>query len=328
MHDIQRVENDLLLPFACVDRLCGWLGGDVMAQRFGGKFSPSDPVNDGAKGRATGQTTAANPYNTKRRTKAGFKSNLLFVLPVPFLWNAFQGPPAALILWMIAAGLLLLGAWLTREGLFAQEAYEARRVARRPALPRKLLAALLIGASLGLGTMLGGQSTLVATAIASLGAFLHLGAFGLDPMANKGAEGIDTFQTDRVAKAVETAESHLAGMKDAILRARDLQLERRVDRFADTARALFRTVEGDPRDLTAARKYLGVYLQGARDATVKFVDLYARNRDPNIRADYEALLTDLETNFASRTTALLSDNHTDLNVEIEVLRERLAFENR
>lgn len=292
-----------------------------MAQRFGGKFSPT-----GAPPGAGPPPT--NGFQTKRRTKAGFRSNLLFFLPLPFLWNAFQGEPATLIFGLIATGLMLLGAWLTREGLFAQEAYEARSIARRPALPRKTIGAILVGAGIGCGTLMAGQGSIIATVLSTLGAFLHLGAFGFDPMSDKGAEGIDAFQTDRVAKAVDTGEAHLAAMRDAILRARDRKLEAHVDRFSDTARQLFRTVEGDPRDLTAARKYLGVYLQGARDATVKFVDLYARNRDPKIRADYEALLTDLETNFASRTTALLSDNHTDLNVEIEVLRERLAFENR
>lgn len=288
-----------------------------MAQRFGGKFSPN------------GQTSASVPgFQAKRRSKAGFRSNLLFFLPLPILWNAFRDTPDALIFGCIAAGLMLLGAWLTREGLFAQEAYEARTIARRPALPRKILGAILIGAGLGTATLISGQGVLVATALSSIAAFLHLGAFGLDPMSNKGTEGVDAFQTDRVAKAVEVAEGHLTAMKAAILRAHDRQLEGRIDRFADTARTLFRTVENDPRDLTAARKYLGVYLQGARDATVKFADLYAQNRNPQARADYDALLTDLETNFASRTTALLSDNHTDLNVEIEVLRERLALENR
>jgi hypothetical protein len=63
---------------------------------------------------------------------------------------------------------------------------------------------------------------------------------------------------------------------------------------------LFRTIEGDPGDLTAARKYLSVYLLGARDATVKFADHYAQTRDAAARTDYEALLTDLETTFARR----------------------------
>jgi hypothetical protein len=145
-------------------------------------------------------------------------------------------------------------------------------------------------------------------------------------MRDKGAEGIDSFQTDRVARAVDEAEKLLEGMRDAILRAGDRQLEARVERFAATAQAMFRGVESDPRDLTAARKYLSVYLTGARDATVKFADLYRQNRDGAVRAEYVALLDDLETNFARRTQTLLSDNRTDLDVEISVLRERLGRE--
>jgi 5-bromo-4-chloroindolyl phosphate hydrolysis protein len=151
-------------------------------------------------------------------------------------------------------------------------------------------------------------------------------AFGLDPMKDKGLEGVDSFQTDRVARAVDEAERHLSAMKDAILRANDRTLERRVERFQSTARAMFRTVEQDPRDLTAARRYLGVYLLGAKDATVKFADLYARTRDPKARADYEALLDDLEKEFSARTEKLLLDDRTNLDIEIEVLRERLERE--
>jgi hypothetical protein len=115
-------------------------------------------------------------------------------------------------------------------------------------------------------------------------------------------------------------------MTDAMLRAGDRQLMTRLEQFQTTARDLFRTVENDPRDLTAARKYLSVYLLGARDATVKFTEIWARNRDPQARADYEALLTDLEQNFAARTEKLLLDDRSDLTVEIDVLRERLDRE--
>ena len=37
-------------------------------------------------------------------------------------------------------------------------------------------------------------------------------------------------------------------------------------------------------------------------------------------------LDDLETNFASRTKSLLTNNRSDLDVEIGVLRERLQRE--
>ena len=89
---------------------------------------------------------------------------------------------------------------------------------------------------------------------------------------------------------------------------------------------MFRTIEDDPRDLTSARKYLSVYLMGARDATVKFADFYARSGDAQAKADYTALLDDLEANFAAQTGKLLIDNRTDLDIEIDVLRDRLARE--
>lgn len=105
-----------------------------------------------------------------------------------------------------------------------------------------------------------------------------------------------------------------------------LPVAARVDRFADTAQDLLRTVEEDPRDLVAAKKYLGVYLNGAKDAAVKFADIYARTQDRGAKRDFMMLLTDLEESFGQKTQKLLLDNNTDLTVEIDVLRERLQRE--
>ncbi|HGG05856.1 MAG TPA: hypothetical protein ENK28_10385 [Aliiroseovarius sp.] len=290
-----------------------------MAQKFGGKFSPEGRP-DGGK-----QSVSKPPFDGKVRTRAGGRVNFLFLAPLPLVFSAFFRDPTGLALSLAAFGLLILAAWLTREGILAEEAFNARKIARRPAIPRKLLGSILTGAGLFVAGYLGG-SILNSLIFAILGAVLHSFAFGLDPMSNKGMEGIDEFQTDRVARAIEDAEKRLAGMKDAILRARDRQLEARVDAFQVTVRDMFRTIEDDPSDLTASRKYLSVYLRGARDATAKFADIYARNRDPEVRADYEALLDDLEENFAARTEKLLTNNRSDLDVEIDVLRERLARE--
>jgi hypothetical protein len=238
--------------------------------------------------------------------------------------TAFFRDPVGLAFNLGAFGVLMLAAWLTREGLLAEEAYEARTVARRPAFPRKIAGSVLTGAGLFVAGFGAGQGIVNSAILAVLGSGLHLMAFGPDPMTDKGIEGVDSFQTDRVARAVDEAERHLAAMKEAIGRTGDRVMIGRVDRFQATARAMFRQVEQDPRDLTAARRYLGVYLLGARDATVKFADLYGRTRDQSARAEYEALLDDLEKEFAaSRTERLLLDDRTDLDIEIEVLRERL-----
>ncbi|MGX9351712.1 5-bromo-4-chloroindolyl phosphate hydrolysis family protein [Shimia sp. W99] len=284
-----------------------------MAQKFGGKYSPDS-------------TPQPEAFQGARRSRAGGRVNLLFLAPLPLIWQAFGNGPSALVLNLAALGTLLLAAWLTREGLLAQEAYEARKVARRPALPRKILGSLLTGAGLAVAGFASSGDLLAPLAYGIVGTVLHFLAFGPDPMRNKGLEGVDLFQTDRVARAVDEAEDHLRAMSDAIKRAGDRTLEGRVERFQQAARALFRTVENDPRDLTAARRYLGVYLLGARDATVKFADIYARTRNAEARADYEELLDDLEENFASRNQKLLLDDRSDLTVEIDVLRERLQRE--
>ncbi len=255
-----------------------------------------------------------------------WRAGLLSIAGLFFAVNGLRAEPRVLILGLAAAAAMIAASWLTRQGARAQVAYNARRVARRPALPRKVFGAVLTGLALALGTMMWQPGLIYPILIGLAGTILHLGAFGLDPLTDKGAEGVDQFQTDRVARAVDEAEAYLTAMKDAILRAKDRGLEARVDRFAATARTLFRTVEGDPGDLTAARKYLSVYLMGARDATIKFADVFAQTRDMGVRSEYEALLTDLETNFASRTQSLLSGANTDLDVEIAVLRDRLKLE--
>jgi hypothetical protein len=291
-----------------------------MAQRFGGRYS----LGAGAGKPPAGGSPA--PRHEPVPGRVGARVNALFVVPFVFAVTAFLQPATGLALDLGALALLLLAAWMTREGELAHEAWDARTVARRPALPRKSIAAVLTGIGIAVGAFVPGGGAIAPVLLGLVGAALHFAAFGPDPMRDKGMEGVDRFQTDRVARAVDEAEATLAAMRDAVLRAGDRGLTDRVDRFAGIARGLFRQVENDPRDLTAARKYLSVYLTGARDATVRFADLYARTRDAQARADYVALLDDLDTGFAERSRAFLTNDRTDLDVEIEVLRERLAFE--
>jgi hypothetical protein len=305
-----------------------------MAKRFGGKFSP-DGQDDGPTDPAPDPAPVRGQFDGAQVDPVGTRANLLFAPAIPLVFFALNGGAIGLTIALVGAFLLTLSAWLTREGLRAQAAYNARKVARRPAFPRKMAASVLAGLGIGvaalksevMAVMFVSEPEVLAPAIYGLITMvLHGVAFGIDPLKDKGMEGIDTFQQNRVARAVGEGEAYLSAMSDAIKRAGDRTIEARVERFQTTARDLFRTVEEDPRDLTAARKYLTVYLLGARDATIKFADIYARSRDQQARADYLALLDDLEQNFAARTRKMLLDDRSDLTIEIEVLRERLQRE--
>jgi hypothetical protein len=299
-----------------------------MSRRYTGEFSPDGRRDDTTpRGTVQAERLEVPSFKGRKPMRHGAKLNLMFVLALVPLLQAFFQPVTAMAVDLAGAGALMLSAWLTRDGVRAEDAFDERKVARRPAIPRKIFGSVLMGAGVGL-VVFGGHWVLpTALVVGAIAGALHLAAFGLDPLKDKGLEGVDRLQTDRIARKIDEAEKVLGQMTDAIKRARDRQLEGRVDRFEDTVRALFRQVEADPRDLAGARRYLGVYLQGARDATVKFAELYARNRDPQIRADYIAFLDDLDTNFAKRTRAMLTDDRTDFDIETEVLRERLNREN-
>ena len=289
-----------------------------MAQRYGGKYSPKGAPEQTTSSKASFTGASVDPV--------GARANMMFLPAAVLLFSSlFQGA-IGLASGLAGAAVLSLGAWLLRGGLQAEAAYNGRKVARRPAMPRKTLAALLAGVGIALGASSHENGTLAALIFGIATTGLHLAAFGIDPLKSKGMEGIDTFQQDRVAKVVDEAEAHLKAMTDALRRVGDRQVSDRMEQFQSAVRKLIRTVEEDPRDLTAARRYLGVYLLGARDASIKFADIYTQNQSVEAREDYLALLDDLDRNFAARTEKLLLDDHSDLTVEIEVLRDRLDRE--
>ena len=288
-----------------------------MAKRFGGKFSPDQNTD--------AQTTHVERIEVH---PVGGRANLLFLPAFALVLTSFGNGAIGLTIALVGAAIWTLAAWLLRDGLQAEAEFNARKIARRPALPRKMLASILMGVGTACAVFSHSETAAIINPIL-LGLCttgLHLAAFGIDPLKSKGMEGIDTFQQDRVARVVDEAEKMLSGMSDAIKRAGDRTAEARLSQFQTTARKLIRTVEEDPRDLTAARKYLSVYLRGARDATAKFADIYSQNRDSEARDDYLALLEDLDQNFAARTQKSLLEDRGDLTVEIDVLRERLSRE--
>lgn len=291
-----------------------------MAKRFGGQYSPRGSAS------ADKQEAVRSAAEEREVIRAGNRAVWLFVPPILLAFLSLNDGAVALAMGLGGAALLALAAWLTRDGMRAHAAYDQRKVARRPGIPRKLFGAVLTGVGVVMASLSNDPSLIAAVLYGLIAGALHLTAFGMDPLRDKRMEGIDTFQQDRVAKVVDAAEDHLAAMRDHVDSLNDRRLSDRVGDFQAAARKMIRTVEEDPRDLTGARKFLGVYLLGARDAAAKFADLYKRQPDEDTRAEFEDLLTDLEQNFSARTEKMLLDDRSDMDIEIKVLRDRLQRE--
>ena len=294
-----------------------------MAQKFGGKYSPGGPKGDA-------QAAQADPFRGRPAAKVSILARLMYVWPLPLLLTGIgaMGRPVEMIRELGAFAVLILAAWLLNEGIRAKNEYDARKIARPPAIPRKMFAAILVGAAVTVAAYSGltALSPISAGLVGIVASAAHLIAFGFDPVKKKGMTGHDDFASERAASAIDKAEVTVRETLDAARRIGDRQLEGRVERLMASAREVFARVEEDPRDLPRARKFMTVYLAGARDATAKFADVYSRSKDADARAKYESLLSDLETNFADKREQLLLDDRTDLDVEIEVLQERLQRE--
>lgn len=290
-----------------------------MAKNFGGRYSP-----DGQQRDHRNTTTMPEPHAPIRHRLAG-RPKWVTIAASPFLLTAFFQQPIGMVSDLLAFGLVAAGMWMTGEGLKAEAVYETRRIARRPAFPRKLFGGIIAALGFGIGAAapdaIAGAGLIGITALV-----LHWMAFGADPMRDKGIAAEGDFQQSRADRMIAEGEDHLAQMQQAIARTGDRRLQARVGRFATTVEDLFERVRANPGDLSAARRYMGVYLMGARDATEKFANLYLHTRDMDTRRAYETFLDDLEKDFSAQSDKLLAGNRADLDIEISVLRDRLARE--
>jgi len=267
------------------------------------------------------------------KTRLMLRIRAMFFVPIPLLfmglYSAVTGSAVEMAGRFGGFTLFMLAAWLLLEGEKARHAYDARDVAKPPAIPRKLFAAVLTGTGVAVTSLFGFTPLMNAPDTAAVYAvtavLLHLVSFGIDPLRAKGLQGYSRQDANRLLAALEQGERLLDETLAAASTFSDRRLQQQVTRLVDQARNVFRAIEKDPRDLQRSRKFMAVYLQGARDATLKLAQLKAHNPAQEYR-EYEQLLTDLERHFIRQQHHLLQNDRTDLDVEVDVLRDRLKQE--
>jgi energy-converting hydrogenase Eha subunit A len=123
-----------------------------MSKRYGGEHSPTGQrPGDAPRQTVTAERLEVPSFRGRKPMRHGAKINMLFVLPVVALGaTLFSFPPVTeLAVELGGIASLLLGAWLTRDGVRAEDAFNERKVARRPAIPRKLFGSVATGLGAG-----------------------------------------------------------------------------------------------------------------------------------------------------------------------------------
>lgn len=256
---------------------------------------------------------------------------LLYFLPVALI-------PATLIalgkgslpsILVNAAGFTfyMLAAWFLRKGLQAEFLYSKNRIARPPDRPLKLIAAILTALTTGMIAWLGAGHSLPVALMFAGGAFLGMYlSYGFDPTDKKKIAAAHGYSGDEILQALDDSSRIIRSIEQANDRIRNIELNQRIDRICEVADSILAEIAADPRDFRRARKFLNVYLDGARQVTEGYARTHPQSQTGELEQNFRNVLETIESVFQEQHQKLLEEDVFDLDVKIEVLTTQLKRE--
>jgi len=240
------------------------------------------------------KATRYDPENKIINTvKTGFKGLLLFIMPMPVLFAALVYLLKGKTILSVTSGLLFLGfmlaAIVARHGFKLEHKFKQRKFSKAPGKPFKSLAAILLAGSTALTAFLLTNYGIIESAlfgIVTLIAFYI--TYGLDPRQQDSGEISLGVNAEEVYEALEEAETKIASIEDSRKSIRNIEFNRHLKLIVEKARGVITLIEEDPKDLSRARKFLKVYLDG----TARVTESYAKTQNKS------ASTAELDQNFA------------------------------
>ena len=259
------------------------------------------------------------------------KSAALFALSVPFFLDFVVSLFGSDIVHVgVATGALAAigsASVLTLRALILQARYFLGERPDPPLLPLKSISAALTALAAGLAASLGGHSVAMSAIFAALAAAGYLLFYGRDVRPRRvtiaATEGIDVAS---VTAQLKQAYGRLRGIDAAARSIAVPEFGARLSRITDIGRQILGEIERDPRDAARARRFLNLYLDSAERVTTEYARTHRQVRSQPLEDNFKNLLVDMESTFSDQYKKLLENDVDSLDVEINVLNERLKRE--
>lgn len=256
---------------------------------------------------------------------------LLYFLPAALIpatvIGLVKGQVSTIIVNASGFACYMLAAWCVRKGLKAEALYHQSRIARPPRWPFKLIAAVIAASTTGLIAWLGARQSLVVAALYAGGALLGMYlSYGFDPRHVKKPGSAPGYSGDEIFQALEESARIIRSIEQANDKIRNTELNQRIDRICEIADGILAEIESDPRDFRRARKFLNVYLDGARQVTEGYARTHQHSQTGELEQNFRNVLVTIESVFQEQQQKLLEDDVFDLDVKIEVLSTQLKRE--
>lgn len=259
------------------------------------------------------------------------KSAALFMLSGPLCVTALidlaTGRADQFLLSGGALGCLWAAGVASVYGLLAEARYFLGERADPPRVPLKTLSLTLTVLGTACAAISGEHSPFSAALLAAIAAAGHLAFFGRDPRPRRiELPLVDGVDVAAVTSQVKRAYGRLQGIETAAAAIAVPEFGERLRRITAIGHRILAEIERDPRDAARARRFLNVYLDSAERVTAEYARTHRQLRERPLEDDFRRLLIDMETTFEAQHKLLIEQDALALEVEIEVLNERLRRE--
>ncbi len=235
----------------------------------------------------------------------------------------FKGDGFELFLASSAFLLITAAAWLTRRGIVATRRYQQRALASAPPPYRFFGLLCASSASYLVAHWLNDYSvgdSLVFAVLTALGYYLY---YDLDPRQDKVFQPLPGYSTEELVQIINEAQARIDEIERQRSRIDNQLLDEQLRRVVELAEDVLKILEKKPKELRRARKFMNVYLDGAREVTVNYANVRDKTSDSQLHDSFREVLDTIEQSFREQREKLLANDILDLDIQIEVLKRQL-----
>ncbi len=260
------------------------------------------------------------------------RGGLLFILPLPLMLALFvsliKGELIAALVDLSALALFFAGAVYTKKSFRKRVELEKRGLRFNSRFPYKNLGAACVVLATFITSYFavgnGAPFSFLLGMLCLLGFYF---SYGFDvPPAKRVFDSESGVTREELESTLSEALRKIESIETASQRVMNEELQRRLKRIVVQARNILINIEESPRDLHRARKFLYVYLDGAKRVCEGYAKTHKKLHSLQLENNFRNVLITIEDVFEQQESRLLEKEILDLDVQIEVLNKQLKQE--
>jgi len=278
--------------------------------------------------------SAVRRINSEKPKKFQWRGWLLYLLPLPLLPSVVvalaSSHTGAALARAASFAMAMFAATLIRKGIRLEQEGKLRRFKRRASTtPYRLIGAGVLSVGMfvlaywGIVTSYGLFESILFALATLLGCYLY---YDFDPARKDPEIAAVGITTEELIELLDEAEDRISAIERASKEIKNTEFKDRLRRIVREARAVLDTIEEDPTDARRARKFLKVYLDGAKQVTEGYAKAHRHDANPVLEDNFRRVLTTIETVIATQQEKLRENNVSELDVNIEVLQMQIEKE--